>query len=72
MTVCIVKGVTHSDELAEEYHSTLQAPSAQWSILASFSLLFFCPALLTALIAHSKQRVSDKSTVQYWLSTEHR
>ncbi len=41
MTLCNVKGVPGSDEPTENYHPTLQFPSALRSILASFSSLFW-------------------------------
>ncbi len=57
MTTCNVKGITHNDEPAENYHPTLQIPSALQSFLASFcsSFWFYVPHLYcfgpTALIS---------------------
>lgn len=41
MIMCNVKGVTCSDQPKEDFFPTLQLPSTIWSILASFSSLFW-------------------------------
>ncbi len=41
MAMCNVKGVAHISEPTENYHQTLQFPSALQSVLASLSLLFW-------------------------------
>lgn len=40
MTMFNVTEVRHSVKLTDKYHPTLQFPSARWSLLASFSLVF--------------------------------
>ncbi len=40
ITTCNEKGVSHCDEPTENYHQTLQSPSALQSFMASFSSLF--------------------------------
>ena len=44
MAASNVRGDARSDEPTENYHPTLQFPSALWSFIASFSSLFSCPA----------------------------
>lgn len=49
--MCNMKGAICSDNPTEDYHLTLQFPSAQRRILASFSPLLLSRFSLTALIS---------------------
>ena len=42
MVMCNVRGVIHSDEATENYHSTLHLFLALWLFMVSFSSLFSC------------------------------
>lgn len=64
--MCNVKGVAHSDKHADNYHQTLQFPSALQSVSSS-SLFWFCGTIhllfsfsLTALINLSSSRSDIK------------
>ena len=50
MTMWNVRGVTRSDEHMENYHQTLQLPSALKSLIASFSSLFCSLCLVATLL----------------------
>ncbi len=45
ITTCRAKRVACSDEQTDNYHPTLQFPSALWKVLASFRLLFWFSCL---------------------------
>ncbi len=81
MTVCNVKGVAHSDELTENYCSTLQFLSTLRSFSAPFILLFWflrptpllwftLAALIVTFPANSRQLFSAVINQLYLLSTK--
>lgn len=55
-----VKGVPLSDEPTQNYQLNVQLPSALWSFIVSFHLLFRCPAHnFTGLVrAHCSHRIT--------------